>query len=371
AGAAITQFGNELFKAARDPAANSVVSPVSVAIALAMLERGATGDAQRQLASALHIADAKAFHASMTALGRHLAAAKPTALSTGDKPGELQIAIANALFAQAGYPIRSTYTDALSLYYGPTLRTVDFKQPSAVDAINQFVAEGTRNHIRDILDTLPPETVLALVNALYLKASWLEPFEVARTTDHPFTPPAGAPVTVKMMHGTTFKSMKGDGWVAGTKHYTGTLSIEFVLPDAGRFDEVANNLAAVFDALGRHQSGGGSAELAVPRFTTRFKAELKPALAKLGIVAPYAKGNLLGIAGDPALVLDKAIHATFLTMDETGTEAAAATVLTGMATSAPATPPPAVILERPFLFRIVESDTGATLFTGQVLNPGT
>lgn len=368
AGAAVTRFGGELFAAIRDPAMNTVVSPVSVAIALAMLEPGATGGAKTQLDAALHIDNPKAFHASMTALRRRLVSAKPTPPRQGEKPADLQIAIANAAYMQTGYPIRPTYTDALSRYYGPLLRVVDFTQPAAVDAINTFVKDGTHDHIKKIIDELSPDTVLALVNALFLKASWAQPFDASATKQQSFTRLDKSAVNVAMMHGSTYKSMKGDGWVAGTKAYTGSLSVDFVLPDAGRFDQVAGRLPAVFDAFAKHESYG-SAELAVPKFTTRFMSELKPAFAKLGVTAPYGEGHLLGIAEDRRLVLDEAVHATFLAMDEAGTEAAAATILTAMATSAPGSPPPPVILERPFFFRIMDIDTGVTLFIGQVLDP--
>ena len=94
-----------------------------------------------------------------------------------------------------------------------------------------------------------------------------------------------------------------------------------------------------------------------------------PALQTLGLTAPYDGGGLLGIAPDPTLALDKVIHQTDVAMDEQGTEAAAATVAFGYTTSAPLNPPVPVLLDRPFLYRIIDDDTGTTLFIGQVLDP--
>jgi serpin B len=258
----------------------------------------------------------------------------------------------------------------LARYYGPLLQTVDFKHDAkgAVDDINKFVADGTHGHIAKILDSLPTDTVLALVNALFLKASWFTPFDPKTTTTESFTRLDGSKADVKMMHGSTFRSLTGDGWVAGSDRYTGSLLVDFVLPDAGQFDAVGNKLGSVFDDLSQHGSDGG--ELGLPRFTTRFSTELTPAFTKLGITAPYAGGGLLGIADDDSLAVDKVIHATYLTMNEQGTEAAAATIITAVATSGRAGPPPVpVILDRPFYFRIADSNTGATLFIGQVLDP--
>src|SRR4029077_15966728 len=100
-------------------------------------------------------------------------------------------------------------------------------------------------------------------------------------------------------------SARGDGWVAASKAYVGDLAVEFVLPDAGRFDDVAGHLGAViadFDQRRSHES----AQLAVPRFTTRFGAELSPALKTLGLTALYDPGHLLGIAPADSLLLHTA-----------------------------------------------------------------
>ena len=137
---------------------------------------------------------------------------------------------------------------------------------------------------------------------------------------------------------------------------------------SGRFDDVAGRFGAViadFEQRRIHES----AELAVPRFTTRFGAELSPVLRALGLTALYEPGHLLGIAPDDSLVLDKAIHQTFLAMDEDGTEAAAATIMAATATAASTTPPVPVVLDRPFLFRLFDRRTGTTLFQGRILDP--
>jgi serpin B len=140
-----------------------------------------------------------------------------------------------------------------------------------------------------------------------------------------------------------------------------------MLPDEGRFDDVAADLPRVVAAFNDNRTAG--ATLAVPRFETRFGAQLTPILKALGLTAPYLEGNLTGMADDPRLVLDVVAHQTFVAMDEEGTEAAAATVATGYPTSAPAEPPVPVVLDRPFLFRIFDVQTGATLFLGRVVDP--
>jgi serine protease inhibitor len=89
----------------------------------------------------------------------------------------------------------------------------------------------------------------------------------------------------------------------------------------------------------------------------------------MGLTSPYSPGGLVGIADDPRLVIDQVVHEAFVAMDEAGTEAAAATVVVGYPVSAPALPPVPVVLDRPFLYRIVDDTSGATLFIGQITNP--
>lgn len=371
-GEAITAFGDDLFAAVADGAGgdeNVVVSPTSIAVALAMVEPGAVNEARTQLRELLRIDDADAFHASMNALEQDLESRRPDDPGDGD-PGEITVRLANAAYLQRGYPFEDAYLDAVGEDYGPVLNEVDFTaDPDAVaHEINAWVADQTEDHITQLIGdgVLTTHDVFALVNALYLNASWSQPFEDDDTADGTFTLPDGSEVTVPMMHGGSDASVAGDGWVAAAKDYTGGLRAEFVLPDQGRFDEVAGGLPAVFDEL--EQSTGG-AELVVPRFETRFHAELDEALRALGVTAPYENGNLLGIADDPRLVIARTIHETWLSMDEQGTEAAAATAVIGEATSAPVEEPVPVILDRPFLFRIVDTESGATLFLGRVMDP--
>lgn len=89
------------------------------------------------------------------------------------------------------------------------------------------------------------------------------------------------------------------------------------------------------------------------------------------MTAPFAEGGLLGIADDPRLVIDNVIHQAFVAMDEEGTEAAAATVVLMYPTSGPLREPVPVTLDRPFIYRIIDDQTGATMFIGQVLDPET
>ena len=374
AGDTLLPFGADAFRAISGraaPRANVVVSPLSLALALAMLEPGATGDAGARLDAVLRIHDPESYRASMNALVQSLESRKAESINQGDKPGELAVRVANAAYLQHGYPFERAYVDTIARNFGPALNEVDFRaDPDAVaHAINRFVAETTHDRIKTIVPdgALKPDDVLALVNALYLKASWLQPFDPKQTHDESFTRHDGTTVKVPMMRGRSDTSASGDGWVAATKSYVGGLAVQFVLPDRGRFDEVAAHLTEVTAAFDRHQTKG--ALLGIPRFETAFGVDLEDAFKALGLDPLYEPGHLLGIADDPRLQLDLARHQTYLAMDEQGTEGAAATVLVGEATSGPVVPPVPVVLDRPFLFRIFDQRTGATLFVGAINDP--
>jgi serpin B len=378
AGAATTALGFDVLREASAVAGdgdNVVVSPTSIAVALGLLEPGSVDVARQQLRDLLRIDDPAAWHASMSALEQSLearVAELPYADPSGDQdPGEIHVNVADAAFVRPGYPLRADYLDLIGTTYGAVLEELDFRadQAAAADRINGFVAAATDDRITDLVRAtdIDPDAVLVLVDALLLRASWQHEFDPAATVDDDFTRVDGSTVEVPLMSGRGDASGRGDGWVAATKQLVGNVRLEVVLPDAGRFDEIAGRLDEVLDAYGRSATAG--AELVMPRFETRVTVPLTEVLQRLGLLAVFEEGGLLGIADDPALQLDRALHQTFLSIDETGIEAAAATVVIAIATSAPVDEPVPVVLDRPFLFRIVDGGSDATLFVGRVMDP--
>jgi serpin B len=378
AGEAVSSFGLSLFDAAAAAAAddaNVIVSPLSVAIALALAEPGASGDAVEQFHELLAIDDPTAWRSSLSALEASLESREPEPLVVTDdveqSPGELRVNVANAAFTRPGYPFRADYLDVLGTVFGAHLEELDFSDPDAAAArINEFISDETDGHITDLVkpEAIDPEaTVLALVNALLLQASWQTTFEVDATQDDTFTRLDGSTVTVPMMSGASDRSGKGEGWVGASKALVGGLRLDVVLPDEGRFDDVTARLGEVFDELATSPNPSG--ELAMPRFETRVNTRLTDVLQAMGLVAPFGPGSMLGVADDPDTLISDVLHETWMSVDEDGIEAAAATVVLMAATAAPSDVPVPVVLDRPFVLRIVDSTTGATLFVGRVLDP--
>ena len=375
AGTSITAFGFDMFGAVsttHDAGDDVTISPASIAIALAMLEPGAVNAARDELRAILSIDDAETFHASMDGLEQDLESRTTDDSGSGD-PGEITMRIANAAFLQRGYPFEAAYLDTIGRFYGPVLEELDTAaDPDAArERVNTFVSDATEGRIPELLapGTVSPATVLMLVNALFLTASWFVPFDRERTEPTPFTTLDGTVGDVDMMSGSGTTSHAGDGWVGATKVHVGRITSQFVLPDDGRFAEIGERLAATFDELDTTDAPGGTFQM--PTFETRVNSPLVDPLKAIGLDAIFATGNLLGIADDPSLLVDSVVHEAFVKYDEDGVEAAAATVVAVATSAAPAADPVPVTLDRPFYYRIVDQVSGATLFVGRIMDPTT
>lgn len=256
------------------------------------------------------------------------------------------------------------------------MRLVDYEaDPEAArQLINDWVEDQTEDRIVDLVPqgVITTDTRLTLVNAVYFLANWLNEFNADQTAPGSFNTPAGE-VTVPMMNGSLRTNYAaGDGYQAVILPYVGDAAMFIVLPDddmagfAGTLDveRYRNIRASVTD----HQ-----VELSMPRFEFRSSVPLKQALRTLGVELAFepplgdSGADFTGITDERVLFIQDALHQAFVSVDEKGTEAAAATALVFGVTSAP--PPAQLTLDRPFLFFIEQTSTGEILFAGQVVDP--
>ena len=373
---ALSDFGTDFLREARrlDPtAANTAISPYSLFTVLAMARAGAKGDTAAQIDAALHSAGADAQGAVISAVDAGVAAAIAAAEKSaqeGDDP--IVINTANQTWVQNGYPVRQEYLDALAVQFGVEAVAADFAgDPEGMrTALNAWVAERTNKLIPDLFPagSIDPSTVVVLVNAFYLKAPWARPFTMLdRTT---FVTGKGVRIHPLMMRsGESVGGASGDGWTAATIPYRGGgAAMTVLVPDVGRFDAM---LAALDSTLMRQATAtDSSVALTMPLLDLKTTSPAKEIAASLGIQAIFTPGaDLSGIAGAPGdLVASEFLHQSVVKVDEKGTEAAAATamVIVELSASAPETE---LIVDRPFLFWISESTTGAPLFLGVVTDP--
>ena len=381
AAAAVNAFGADLYASlAGDGSENLTCSPASIVLALAMTRAGAAGTTATEMDAVLHArelgADPAALHPGMNALTSELAARSGTFQAMGESV-TVELSIANSLWGQEGITWGEPFLDLLSAQYGAGMRLVDYIADSeaARTSINEWVADETKDRIPELLGegTITADSRLTLVNAIYMKAPWLEPFTEDSTAPVPFATAAGQTVEVPMMRASrTLGYATGDGWQAIELPYAGgALAMLLVVPDAG---QLASTEAALGDGLletAAQSLGSRQVNLGLPRFDLETKIELSDVLAALGMPSAFALGSadFSGMTTDEQLFIGVVVHQANITVDEKGTEAAAATAVGMRAGSAPMDPPVELTLDRPFLYAVRDTGTGAVLFLGRVSDP--
>ena len=378
--AGLDRFGGELYLTVATQADNTgrnvALSPSSIGAALLMTRAGARTTTLAELDRALHLEGVSpSADAGQNAIDQALASRNTTVKGPNGEQLTVRLSTANSAWAQRGYPIDATYLDTLAKWYGAGLFTVDYSADAAGarDSINAWVSEQTAQKIPELIPAgvLDAMTRLVLTNAIYLKASWAQPFDTRATTDASFTKTDGATVTARFMHRTdALRYASGDGWRMVELPYAGdALAMDVIVPDTGRFATVERTLAG---GLAPFVGALREAEVRVtlPRFTFRTQVELVDALTALGITQLFdpALADLSGITTAERLYVSDVLHEAYLAVTEEGTEAAAATAVVMKATAAPATIE-TVTADRPFLFAIRDRATGAVLMLGRVLDP--
>lgn len=373
--AADTAFALDLYRSLSSEDENLFFSPYSIATALGMALAGADGPTAAEIAAALNAPGVEEYHAARNALGLILEAADFAVVGENEPP-PLVFRSANALYGQRGFPFNQPFLDELATNYGAGMRIVDYVgDPGAArETINDWVEDQTENRIIDLVPegVITTDTRLTLVNAVYFLANWLHEFNPELTTDGTFTTPAGV-VTAPMM-ATSIRTnyASGPGYQAIALPYVGDASMVIIMPDGDLSDFVASLDATAYRAI-RDGISDHQVELSMPRFEFRSTIPLKESLKGLGIELafqpPLGDGgaDFTGMTDDRILFLQDAVHQAFVSVDEKGTEAAAATALVAGITSAP--PPAELTLDRPFLFFIEQASTGEILFAGQVADP--
>ena len=370
-----TAFAFDLYQALRtENDGNLFFSPYSISTALAMTYAGARGTTEQQMAEVMH------FTLPQDELHPAFSELQQTIGQSATTDDAFRLNVVNALWGQENYAFRPDYLDLVDQNYGGGLRQVNFKSDpeAARQVINQWVADQTEQRIKDLLpeEVITTDTRLVLTNAIYFKASWLFQFDPEFTQDGPFTLLDGSTVTVPLMiNADSFGYLEGDGFQAVQLPYEGNrAAMLIILPDEGRFEEIESGLNAETFTTLIDSLTYGEVSLTMPRFEYTSEFRLDEALKAMGMMDAFIYGvaDFSGIAdlevtGEP-LFISAVIHKAFVKVDETGTEAAAATAVV-IATESAMMPLAEVTINRPFIFFITDQQTGSVLFMGRVMNP--
>ena len=361
---------------------NLFYSPFSISQALAMTSAGARGETLRQTADTLHHRLPQGeLHPAFNALDRTLASRGKEPGGTPNDAGEagqyFRLNIANALWGQQGYEFLPDFLDVLAANYGAGMMAVDFvgvPDESRV-RINDWVSDETSGKVNDLLPpgVIDRSTRLVLTNAIYFNASWLWPFSPRDTEARPFHLDGGGTVSVPMMTETTkdfYGYAKGNRYQAVDLPYSwGELSMTILLPHEGKLGELEDSLdSAMLDRI-IDEIEIDYITLTMPLFQFESKFSLGDTLAGMGMPDAFgAEADFSGMTRSRDLWISEVVHKAFVSVDEKGTEAAAATGAV-MLLSGPSKEPIEVTVDRPFIFLIRDTGTGTILFLGRVSNP--
>jgi len=372
-----SDFSFELYQALKGKEGNIFYSPYSISLALAMTYAGARGETAQQMADTLHfLLGQDKLHPAFNWLDAELASRDEVAQW---KDGEgFKLNIVNAIWGQKDYEFLPAFLDILAENYGAGLRILDFTTETEKSrlAINKWVSDQTEGRIKDLI---PPGvinelTCFVLTNAIYFNAAWEHPFDKKMTANGPFYLLDGGQVTVPMMEQAEFFGYtEGEGYQAVELLYDGDeLSMVILLPGSGKFAAFEEGLQAqqVYDIISDLQLTGVT--LTMPKFEFDSEFSLEDTLAEMGMPDAFSliEADFSGMTGSPELFIWGVVHKAFVAVDEAGTEAAAATAVSGAPSAGPPESPVPVTIDRPFIFLIRDIETDAILFVGRVLNPG-
>jgi serpin B len=380
--AGINSFSLDLFHRTVKADENHFVSPASVSVAVGLAYRGAKGLTATELEQVLHFGLPPADYLRVN----EQIFASMNFAGTGR-----ELRTGNAIWLQNGVPLIPDYEQDVARYAGAGLQRTHFKgDPDAArEQINDWVEERTRDRIKDLLHPgdVKSGTRSVLVNTVYWKGAWANPFSEKSTRPEPFTSLIGEKVVASLMNQRAhFRVLERDGAKAILLPYKGG-EVEMVvfLPNSAtglpRFEEklTPKSLARWLSEL--EASPGRETILTLPKMHLAWREDLAETLKNMG--APTAFSDAADFSGmvpfpypeDPKALgfrIGKVIHQTFLDVDEEGSEAAAATAVTEiMVTSRRPPPPPPVIFraDKPFLFMLRDRRTGLILFMGRYVTP--
>ena len=377
-------FAFDLYRALAEEDGNLFYSPYSISLALAMTYAGARGETKGQMADTLHFTlPQDKLHSAFNALDTELTFQGGE--SEGDDGERFTLNIANAVWGQHDYEFLEPFLDVLATHYGAGVRPVDFAgspEESRV-TINDWVAERTEDKIKDLIPegAIQSVTRMVLSNAIYFNARWLYTFFDNFTKPRPFHLLNGGEVEAPMMRMAAAERLgyaEGEGYQAVELPYRGRdIAMTILLPDAGNFREFEESMGGDLISEILEDLELTYVDLTMPKFEFDSEFKLRGPLAKMGMPNAFGSGtsDFSGMDGRschdgdlPCLLVDDVYHKAFVSVDEEGTEAAAATGVVMILESAG---PQAreIVVDRPFIFLIHDRATESILFAGRVENP--
>lgn len=362
-------FSIELFKRSLTEGENSLISPTSVETAIVMALNGADGDTLTEMLTVLCPgATTEEINTFVQDLNTMLT------YSTGAK-----FHIANSMWTNEsilGDCLNDTYANTLKENMSAEAHMLPFDE-KAVKEINDWVEENTDGMIPTLINDIDPLTAMYLINAMTFEGEWEEAYEEYQIKeDRFFTNAAGEQEEARMLRETGKYYLENDDATGFIKYYDGRdYAFVAMLPkEAGAIEDFVNNMTAA-DYTTFYQSLTTEYDVIteLPCFTYSYDTLMNDALAEMGMPTAFIEGeaDFSPMVTDESvnLYINKVIHKTYIELDENGTKAAAVTAVEMQNETAVVEEPKEikeVILDRPFVYAIVDTETGIPVFMGTV-----
>ncbi|WP_349827397.1 serpin family protein [Brevibacterium litoralis] len=370
--------------AASAPGENQVLSPASILVAMSMVGEGASGATAAQIDTTLGAGGQDRTDA-VGALSHALAdfAGDPAVVQDEDLPERPVVHLANGVTVHEDFAVEQPYLDTLAQSYDAGVYTADLTGPEGKAVLDEWVRTNTGGLIEESAIEPNGDLRLVLQNAVLLAAQWDSPFEESSTRDAPFTTGAGAGATadIPTMHQTlTAAYTEVDGHQAVRLPYTEGFAMDVVLPaqgtgpaeiDAATWEALTADLGVPSATDPAAEAPHHEVDLALPKVDVATDLDLTDPLIAAGITDAFDSelADFSGMSTTEDLVIGQAQHQAVLTIDEEGTVAAAVTEIAMEVSAAPPDDPVEMTVDRPFLIRIVHTDTGWPLFLGAIHDP--
>ena len=350
--------------AQQSPDKNVIVSPLSLAEVLVMLSNGAKGETLNQINALLGTKDIplEEQNSAISAINQYLISAD----------SKTSVAIANSQWIDDDLKVKDEYVNVNAKWLNAETRNQDLATAKTMNDINSWCDKNTKGCIKKILDEpLPDDCRLGLINALYFKGMWSQKFDKDQTTEEDFTNCDGAKSKVKMMHQTeTFLAYEGkDVDMAEFDYGNGRFCMDVILPHEGKeLENCLKDFSTTTFSKYINNTRRINIAVSMPRMELKFRTILNKPLAELGMRNSFISGvaDFSGITDYADLYIGKVIQATYINVDEEGTEAAAVTAAFELTSAGP---DPNILpfnMNRPFAFVIREKDSNTILFMGKV-----
>jgi serpin B len=375
-----TDFAIDLYQRLRTQPGNLFFSPYSISSALAMTYAGARANTESEMAHVLHFDGQTNVHPGFRVLTDRI--------NDLQRVNRIKLLTANSLWCQQDYSFNHAFMDIAKTDYHAEVQPVDFEKApgAAANDINSWIDRKTEGKIQGMVepDSFDPLTRLVLCNAIYFKGKWETQFSPGDTQPGTFYIGSNKTVTVPMMSlNENFKVARNEADrvdLLDMPYVGGELSMIIIMPGGPEWAEwvdplqsfskleeklTADNLRSWLKELDR--APGEKLEISIPRFTTTQSFNLSQQLKALGMPSAFNPGqaDFSGMDGTTNLYVSDVLHKAYVAVDESGTEAAAATVVSMVA----AAEPEAFVANRPFIFLIRDNGSGAILFLGRMVDP--